>query len=113
MSERKHQKPEVLTSNKIGELSGNPSERKENFGIVLSDKQETCLHEIYQRMPNVGGEFIHQGLHNDAFDMASGIPFRTICGFLDKRSHQYISNCHKNIYISEGDIYGHAIDSWK
>jgi hypothetical protein len=27
-SERKHQKQEVLTSNKIGELSDNPSERK-------------------------------------------------------------------------------------
>jgi hypothetical protein len=54
-SERKCQKPKVLTSNKIGELSDNPSERKENVDIVLSDKQETCLHEIYQRMPNVGG----------------------------------------------------------
>jgi AAA15 family ATPase/GTPase len=29
-SERKRQKPEDLTSNKIGELSFNPSERKEN-----------------------------------------------------------------------------------
>jgi hypothetical protein len=54
-SERKHQRPEVLTSNKIRELLDNPSERKENVDIVLSDKQETCLHEIYQRMPNVGG----------------------------------------------------------
>ena len=69
MSERKCQKPEVLTSNKIGELSNNPSERKENVSIVLLDKQETRFHEIYLRMPSVTKQFIEQGLHNDAFDV--------------------------------------------
>ena len=69
-SERKRQRPEVLTSNKIRELSDNPSERKENVNIVLSDKQETCLHEIYLRMLNVAEQFIEQGFHNDAFDVA-------------------------------------------
>ena len=44
MSEKKCQKPEFLTSTKIGELSVNPSERKEeDSDIVLSDKQQTCL----------------------------------------------------------------------
>jgi hypothetical protein len=69
LSERKHKKPEVLTSNKFGELLNDPSERKENAGIVLSDKQETYLHEIYSRMPNVAEQFIAQGFHNDAFNV--------------------------------------------
>jgi hypothetical protein len=49
-SERKHQKPEVLTSSKIGELSDNLSEGKVNVHIVLSDKQEAYLKGIYHRM---------------------------------------------------------------
>ncbi len=69
LPERKCQKPEVLTSNKIGESLDNPSERKENVGIVLSDKQETYLHEIYHRMPNVAEQVNAQGFHNDAFNM--------------------------------------------
>ena len=69
MSERKHQKPDVLTSNKIGELSDKPSERKENDAIVLSDKQETCLKDIYRRMPNEAEQLIADGFHNDAFDV--------------------------------------------
>ncbi len=86
-SERKRQKPDVLTSHKIGELPDKPSERKENDAIVLSNKQETCLKDIYCRMPNEAEQLIADGFHNDAFDVV--LPknaFRTICGFLDKRS---------------------------
>jgi hypothetical protein len=56
LSERKRQKPEVLTFTKIGELSDNPSERKVNVNIVLSDKQEAYLKDIYQRMPTEASE---------------------------------------------------------
>ena len=38
---KKHQKPEVLTSSKFGELLNTPSERKDDFSnIVLTDKQQ-------------------------------------------------------------------------
>ena len=74
-SERKRQKPEVLTSTKIGELSDNPSERKVNVDIVLSDKQEAYLKDIYQRMPTECEEFIERGDHKGAFDVA----LREIC----------------------------------
>ena len=68
-SDRKHQKPEVLTSTKIGELSDNPSEKKVNVHIVLSDKQEASLKDIYHRMPKEAEQLIAQGFHNDAFDV--------------------------------------------
>ncbi len=42
----KRQKPEVLASNKIGELLANHFERKENVHIVLSDKQEAYLKDF-------------------------------------------------------------------
>ena len=49
-SERKCQKPEVLTSSKIGELSNTPSERKDDFSdIVLSDKQQALIWKFTQR----------------------------------------------------------------
>ena len=55
-SDRKCQKPEVLTSSKIGELSNTPSEGKEDFrNIVLSDKQQALLMEIY---PKISGRRI-------------------------------------------------------
>jgi hypothetical protein len=69
LSERKHQKPEVLTSTKIGELSDNPSERKVNVDILLSDKQEAYLKDIYQRMPTEAEELIARGDHKKAFNV--------------------------------------------
>ncbi len=69
LSERKHQKPEVLTSSKIGELSNTPSERKDDFSnIVLSDKQQALLMEIYPKMRNEAGKLVEEGLHQDAFN---------------------------------------------
>ncbi len=68
-SERKCQKPEVLTSSKIGELSNTPSERKDDFSnIVLSDKQQALLMEIYAKMRNETWKLMEEGLHQDAFD---------------------------------------------
>ena len=69
LSERKCQKPGVLTSSKIGELSNTPSERKDDFSnIVLSDKQQALLMEIYPKMQNEAGKLVEEGLHHDAFD---------------------------------------------
>ncbi len=65
----KRQKPEVLTSNKILELSVNQSERKENVHTVLPDKQEAYLKDIYHRMPKEADQLIAQGFHNDDFDV--------------------------------------------
>ncbi len=60
-SERKHQKPEVLTSSKIGEFSNTPSERKDDFSnIVLSDKQQELLMEIYPKMRNEAGKLVEE-----------------------------------------------------
>ena len=68
-SERKRQKPEVLTSSKIGELSNTPSERKDDFSnIVLSDKQQALLMEIYPKMRNDAGKLVEEGLQHDAFN---------------------------------------------
>ena len=64
----KRQKPEVLTSTKIGELSDNPSERKVNVDIVLLDKQEAYLKDIYQRMSTKALELISSGDHKKAFE---------------------------------------------
>ena len=50
-SERKCQKPKVFTSSKFGELSNTPSESKDDVSdIVLSDKQQALLMEIYPKM---------------------------------------------------------------
>ena len=66
---RKCQKPVLLTSTKLGEVSDKPSDRKEYVGIVLSDKHETRLKEIYRRMPDEAEQLIAQGFHKDAFDV--------------------------------------------
>ncbi len=56
-SEPKHQMPEVLTSSKFGDLLNTPSERKDDFSnIVLSDKQQALLMEIYPKMRNEAGK---------------------------------------------------------
>ncbi len=68
-SEWKCQKPEVLTSSKIGQFSNSPSERKDDVSnIVLSDKQQVLLMEIYPKMQNEAGKLLEEGLHHDAFD---------------------------------------------
>ena len=68
-SERKRQRPEVLTSSKIGVLSNTPSERKDDVSnIVLSDKQRALLMEIYPKMRNEAGKLVEEGLHHEAFN---------------------------------------------
>ena len=68
-SERKRQKPDVLTSSKIGELSNTPSERNEDVSdIVLSDKQQALLMEIYPKMRKEAAKLAEEGLHRDTFD---------------------------------------------
>ena len=112
LSEQKRQKPKVLTSSKFGELSNTPSERKDDFSdIVLSDKQQALLMEIYPKMRNEAGKLVEEGLHHDAFDAVH----RKICF---ERSVDYwtrdLINAYniviRNIYISEGDIDGHLVN---
>ena len=114
MSERKRQKPEVLTSTKIGELSDNPSERKVNVDIVLSDKQEAYLEDIYQRMPTETEELIARGDHKMAFDVA----LREICfaQSVDFWMREVVSTYQmviNNIYLYQGDLMGNSSISWK
>ena len=112
-SERKCQKPEVLTSSKIGELSNTPSESKDNVSnIVLLDKQQVLLMEIYPKMRNEAGKLVEEGLHHDAFEAVH----RKICYecSVDYWTRELINaydNVIRNIYILEGDIDGHVIDS--
>ena len=69
LSERKRQKPDVLTSSKIGELSNTPSEKDDDVhDIVLSDKQQALLMEIYPKMRKEAARLVEEGLHHDAFD---------------------------------------------
>ena len=94
-SERKRQKPEVLTSSKFGELSNTPSERKDDFSvIVLSDKQQVLLMEIYPKMWNEAGKLVEEGLHQDAFDAVH-------CKICFERSVDYwtreIINAYNNV----------------
>ena len=110
-SERKRQKPEDLTSTKIGELSDNTSERKVNIHIVLSDKQEAYLKDIYHRMPKEAEQLIAQGFHNDVFNVV----LREICftRSVDFWMREVVSTYRtviNNIYLYEGDIDGHLID---
>ena len=110
-SERKRQKPEVLTSTKIGELSDNPSERKINVDIVLSDKQEAYLKDIYQRMPTEASELISRGDHKKTFEVA----LREICftWSVDFWMREVVSTYQtviNNIYLYQGDIDGNLVD---
>ncbi len=70
-SERKHHKSEVLTSTIMGELLANQSERKENVHIVLPDKQEANLKDIYHWMPKEADQIIAQGFHNEHLMLCS------------------------------------------
>jgi hypothetical protein len=68
-SERKRQKPDVLTSSKIGELLNTLSERNDDVSdIVLSDKQHALLMEIYPKMRKEAARLVEEGFHHDAFD---------------------------------------------
>ncbi len=111
-SEQKRQKPEVLTSSKIGELLNTPSERKDDFSdIVLSDKQQALLMEIYPKMRNEAGKLVEEGLHCDALDAVHHeICFERSVDYWTKELINAYNNVIRNIYISEGDIDGHLVD---
>ena len=112
-SERKRQKPEVLTSSKIGELSNTPSERKDDFSnIVLSDKQQVLLMEIYPKIRNEAGKLVKEWLHHDAFDAVHcKICFERSVDYWTRELINAYDNVIRNIYISEGDfVDGHLID---
>ena len=91
-----------MTSTK---LSDDPSERKVNVDIVLSEKQEAYLKDIYQRMPTDASELISSGDHKNAFDVA----LREICftRSVDFWMREVVSTYQmviNNIYLNEGDI---------
>jgi len=92
-------------------LSDNPSERKENVHIVLSDKQEAYLKDIYHRMPKEAEQIIAQGFHKDAFDVVLWkLCFARSVDFWMREvvsTNQIVIN---NIYLYEGDIDGNLID---
>ncbi len=100
-----------MTSTKIGETSANQSERKENIHIVLPDKQEAYLKDIYQRIPTEAEELIARGDHKKAFDMA----LREICfaRSVDFWTREVVSTYQMvihNIYLNEGYIDRNLID---
>ena len=111
-SERKHQKPEVLTSSKIGELSNTPCERNDDVcNIVLSDKQQALLMKIYPKMRNEAGKLVEKGLHHDAFDAVHReICFERSVDFWTRDLINAYDNVIRNIYILEGDVDGHLIN---
>ena len=115
LSERKCQKPEVLTSSKFGELTNTPSERKDDFSdIVLSDKQHALLMEIYPKMRNEAGKLVEEGLHHEAFDAVHHkICFERSVDYWARELINAYNNVIRNIYISEGDIDGHLVDFWE
>ena len=111
-SEWKRQKPEVLTSSKIGELSNTPSERKDDVSdIVLSDKQQALLMEIYPKMQNEAGKLVEEGLHHEAFDAVHRkICFERSVDYWTRELINAYNNVIRNIYILEGDIDGHLVN---
>jgi hypothetical protein len=110
-SERKRQKPEVLTSTKIGELSDNPSERKVNVDIVLSDKHEAYLKDIYKRMPIEASALISRGDHKRHLMWRSGKSvLHDLCYFWTREVVSTYQTVINNIYLYQGDIDGHLVD---
>ena len=101
-----------MTSSKIGELSNTPSERKDDFSdIVLSDKQQALLMEIYPKMRNVAGKLVEEGFHHDAFDAVHcKICFEQSVDYWTRELINVYNNVIRNIYILEGDIDGHLVD---
>jgi hypothetical protein len=109
-SERKRQKPDVLTSSKIGELSNTPSERNDDVtDIVLSDKQEALLMEIYPKMRKEAAKLVEEGLHRDAFDAVHReICFERSVDYWTRELINAYDNVIRNIYYLE--VEGHPVD---
>ena len=91
-------------------MSANPSERKENVHIVLSDKQEAYLKDIYQRMPPEDEELIARGdqkMHSVWHSGTSqSVDFWTREVIIIS-TYQAVIN---NIYLYQGDIDGNLVD---
>ena len=111
-SERKRQKPDVLTSSKIGELSNTPSEIKDDFSnIVLSDKQHALLMEIYPKMRTEAGKLVEEGLHHEAFDAVHReVCFERSVDYWTRKLVNAYNNVITNIYHSEEVIEEHLVD---
>jgi hypothetical protein len=89
----------------------NPTERKVNVHIVLSDKPEAYLKDIYHRMPKEAEQLIAQGFHNDAFDVVlREIQFTRSVDFWMREVISTYRNVINDIYLCEGDIDGNLID---
>jgi hypothetical protein len=111
---RKCQKPVILTSTKLGEVSDKPSDRKEYVGIVLSDKQETCLKEIYRRMPDAAEQLIAQGFHKAAFDVVvQEMRFKHSVDFWTITVMDAYRMVLFNMYWLHGNVDGRAVDLLK
>ena len=114
-SEQKCQKPEVLTSSKIGELLNTPSERKDDFSdIVLSEKQQALLMEIYPKMRNEAGKLVEEGLHHDAFDAVHRkICFEQSVDYWTRELINAYNNVIRNIYIWKETLMSISSIFWK
>ena len=111
---RKCQKPVLLTSTKLGEVSDKPSDRKEYVGIVLSDKQETRLKEIYRRMPDAAEQLIAQGFHKAAFDVVlQEMRFKQSVDFWSITVMDAYRMVLFNMYWLHGNVDGRAVDLLK
>ena len=102
----------TLTSSKIGELSNTPSERKDDVSnIVLSDKQQASLMEIYPKVRNEAGKLVEEGLHHDAFDAEhSKICFERSVHYWTRELINAYNNVITNIYHSEEVIEENLVD---
>ena len=92
-----------------------PSERKDDFSdIVLSDKQQALLMEIYPKMRNEAGKLVEKGLHQDAFNAVHHeICFERSVDYWTRELINVYNNVIRNISILEGDIDGHLVNFWK
>jgi len=108
---RKCQKPVILTSTKLGEVSDKPSDRKEYVGIVLSDKHETRLKEIYRRMPDEAEQLIAQGFHKAAFDVVvQEMRFKHSVDFWSLTVLDAYTMVLMNMPLLLGNVDGRALD---
>ncbi len=106
----KYRKTVILTSTKLGKVSDKPSDRKEYVGIVLSNKHETRLKEIYRRMPDESEQLIAQGFHKDAFNVVlQEMRFKQSVDFWSGKVLYAYRLVLCNMYWQHGNVDGRAI----
>ena len=92
-------------------MSDNPYERKVNVNIVLLDKQEAYLEDIYQRMPTEAKELIARGDHKKAFNVVlQEICFARSVDFWAREVVSTYQMAINNIFLYQGDIDGNLVD---